>query len=88
MANIKSSAKRVLVSRVQAARNKADKSQLKTTIKKFDAATAEGNQENAEAAYKTAVKSVDRAVSKGLIHKNNAARKKSKMAAKINALGE
>ena len=88
MANIKSSAKRVLVSRVQAARNKADKSQLKTTIKKFDAATAAGNQENAEAAYKAAVKSVDRAVSKGLLHKNNAARKKSQMAVKMNSLGE
>ena len=88
MANIKSSAKRVLVSREQAARNKAEKSKLKTTIKKFNAATAEGNQENAEAAYKAAVKSVDRAASKGLIHKNNAARKKSQMAAKMNALGE
>ena len=50
MANIKSSAKRVLVSRAQAARNKADKSELKTTIKKFSTALAEGNQENAEAA--------------------------------------
>ena len=88
MANIKSSAKRVLVSREQAERNKANKSALKTTIKKFDAATAEGNKENAEAAYKAAVKSVDRAVSKGLIHKNNAARKKSQMAAKMNALAE
>ena len=88
MANIKSSAKRVLVSREQAARNKAEKSALKTMIKKFNAATADGNKENAEAAYKAAVKSVDRAVSKGLIHKNNAARKKSKMAAKINSLGE
>lgn len=88
MANIKSSAKRVLVSREQAARNKANKSQLKTTIKKFNAATAEGTRESAEAAYKAAVKSVDRAVSKGLIHKNNAARKKSQMAAKMNALGE
>ncbi|MBQ7737869.1 MAG: 30S ribosomal protein S20 [Oscillospiraceae bacterium] len=88
MANIKSSAKRVLVSREQAARNKANKSQLKTTIKKFNVALEEGNQENAEAAYKAAVKSVDRAVSKGLLHKNNAARKKSKMAAKINTLGE
>lgn len=88
MANIKSSAKRVLVSREQAARNKANKSQLKTTIKKFNAATAEGTRETAEAAYKAAVKSVDRAVSKGLLHKNNAARKKSQMAAKMNALGE
>lgn len=88
MANIKSSAKRVLVSREQAARNKAGKSRLKTTIKKFNAATAEGDRETAEAAYKAAVKSVDRAASKGLIHKNNAARKKSKMAAKLNAMGE
>ena len=88
MANIKSSAKRVLVSRERAARNKADKSELKTTLKKFDAAIADGNRENAEAAYKAAVKSVDRAVSKGLIHKNNAAHKKSKMAAKFNALAE
>ena len=68
MANIKSSAKRVLVSRVRAERNKADKSELKTTIKKFDAAATEGNKENAEAAYKAAVKTVDRAVSKGLLH--------------------
>ena len=88
MANIKSSAKRILVSRALAARNKADKSELKTTIKKFDTAVKEGNRESAEAAYKAAVKSVDRAVSKGLIHKNNAARKKSKMAAKVNALAK
>ena len=88
MANIKSSAKRVLVSRAYAARNKADRSALKTSIKKFDAAAAESNRENAEVAYKAAVKSVDRAVSKGLIHKNNAAHKKSKMAAKLNAMAE
>ena len=54
----------------------------------FDAAAEEGNQESAEAAYKAAVKSVDRAVSKGLLHKNNAARKKSQMALKMNALGK
>lgn len=89
MANIKSSAKRVLVARVRTARNKADKSALKTSIKKFEAAAAESeNKAAAEAAYKAAVKSVDRAVSKGLIHKNNAARKKSHMAAKFNALAE
>ena len=88
MANIKSSAKRVLVSRAYAVRNKADRSALKTSIKKFEAAAAESNRENAEVAYKAAVKSVDRAVSKGLIHKNNAAHKKSKMAAKLNAMAE
>ena len=88
MANIKSSAKRVLVSRARAARNKADRSALKTSIKKFEAAAAETDRENAEAAYKAAVKSVDRAASKGLIHKNKAARKKSQLAAKMNALAE
>lgn len=88
MANIKSSAKRVLVAREYAARNKANKSALKTSIKKFEAAAAGSDHENAEAAYKAAVKSIDRAVSKGLLHKNNAARKKSKMAAKFNALAE
>ena len=81
-------AKRVLVSRAYVARNKADRSALKTSIKKFEAAAAESNRENAEVAYKAAVKSVDRAVSKGLIHKNNAAHKKSKMAAKLNAMAE
>ena len=88
MANIKSSAKRVLVARVRTARNKADKSALKTSIKKFEAAAAESDKAAAELADKAAVKSVDRAVSKGLIHKNNAARKKSHMAAKFNALAE
>ncbi len=88
MANIKSSAKRVLVSRVQAARNKAERSALKTSLKKFETAAAEGNKESAETAYKAAVKSVDRAVSKGLLHKNNAAHKKSSMALLMNTLGE
>ena len=88
MANIKSSAKRVLVAKRNAERNKADRSALKTSIKKFEAAAAESNRENAEVAYKAAVKSVDRAVSKGLLHKNNAARKKSQMAGKLNALAE
>lgn len=86
MANIKSSAKRVLVALRNNERNKADRSELKTSIKKFEAAVAGSDRENAEVAYKAAVKSVDRAVSKGLIHKNNAARKKSKMAAKFNAM--
>ena len=88
MANIKSSAKRVLVAKRNNERNKAERSALKTTIKKFEAAAAESDRANAEVAYKAAVKSVDRAVSKGLIHKNNAAHKKSGMATKMNALAE
>jgi len=87
MPNIKSSAKRALIGKVRNARNKADRSALKTTLKKFDAAAAGGDSEAAAASYKLAVKSVDRAVSKGLIHKNNAAHKKSKMALKMNQLG-
>ena len=86
MANIKSSAKRVLVSRVRAERNKADKSALKTTLKKFEAAVAEGNREQADSAYQAAVQSIDKAAGKGILHKNTAARKKSQITLKMNKL--
>ena len=59
---------------------------MKTNIKKFDAAAAEGNNDQTIQAYKAAVKTVDRAASKGLIHKNKAARKKSALTLKLNAL--
>ena len=72
MPNIKSAKKRVALSKVANERNKMDKSALKTTIKKFDAAVAEGNREQA--------------VNKGILHKNNAARKKSSMTLKMNAM--
>ena len=88
MPNIKSAIKRVKVTEKKNLRNRMVKSAMKTQLKKFEAAAAESNRENAEVAYKAAVKSVDRAVSKGLIHKNNAAHKKSKMAAKLNAMAE
>ena len=86
MPNIKSAKKRVLVSKVNNERNKADKSVLKSTLKKFDAAVAAGNQEQADSAYKAAVKTIDKAVSKGIIHKNNAARKKSSITLKLNKM--
>ena len=86
MPNIKSAKKRVLVSKVSNERNKADKSVLKSTLKKFDAAVAAGNQEQADSAYKAAVKTIDKAVSKGIIHKNNAARKKSGITLKLNKM--
>ena len=66
--------------------NKAAKSALKTDIKKFEAAVVEGNRSEAEGAYKVAVKAVDKAVVKGLLHKNNAAHKKSAMTIKLNKL--
>ena len=88
MANIKSSAKRDLKSKELRAKNRAEKTALKTTMKKFEAAVNEGNKEAAADAYKVAVKTVDRAAGKGLLHKNNAAHKKSAMAGKLNEMGK
>ena len=62
------------------------KSELKTTLKKFDAAIAGGDKAEATAAYTTAVKAVDQAAAKHLLHKNNASNKKSKMTTKLNGM--
>ena len=86
MPNIKSAKKRVLVNQAKAMQNKAAKSALKTDIKKFEAAVAEGNRSEADVAYKVAVKAVDKAAVKGLLHKNNAAHKKSSMTIKLSKL--
>ena len=86
--NIKSAKKRVLVIEAKTARNRSAKSALKTDLKKFDAAVAEGNRSEADAAYKVAVKAVDRAAAKGLIHKNKAANKKSQLTIKLNAIAQ
>ena len=88
MPNIKSAEKRMLTSRANNLKNKAARSLLKTNMKKFDAAAAGGDREEAESAYKTAVKTVDRAAARGLIHKNNASRKKSDLALKLNKVGK
>ena len=84
MANIKSAKKRVKVIATKTLQNQIFKSQLRTAIKKFLAAVQAGNKTEAEAAYKLAVKKVDQAVGQGLLHKNNAARKKSALATKLN----
>lgn len=86
MPNIKSAKKRVELSKVAYENNKADKSELKTAIKKFEASLVAGDRAAAEAAYKLAVKKVDQAVIKGILHKNAAARKKSSMTLKLNKL--
>ena len=86
MPNIKSSKKDVLRIKVGYEKNMADKSELKTIIKKFEAAIAGGERAVAEAAYAQAVKAVDQAVSKGILHKNTAARKKSSMTLQLNKL--
>jgi len=86
MANIKSSAKRALLIEKATLKNKSAKSLMKTNIRKFDAAASSDDRETAESAYKTAVKTVDRAATKGLIHKNKAARRKSSLTKKLNAV--
>ena len=86
MPNIKSAIKRVGLSQVAYEKNKADKTALKTVIKKFDASLVEGDRAAAESAYKAAVVAVDKAVGKGLLHKNTAARKKSSMTLQLNKL--
>ncbi len=83
MPNIKSAKKRVLVTKTKAARNKSAKSALKTSIKRANAAIEE-NTADKEAAVKAAVAKIDRAAAKGLIHKNNAAHKKSALQVKLN----
>ena len=87
MANIKSSKKDVISSKIAYEKNKANKTALKTILKKFEASRGSGDKTAAEAAYKVAVKAVDKAVGKGLLHKNNAARKKSSMTLQLNKLG-
>ena len=78
MPNIKSAKKRVLVTEGKTLQNQSFKSSYKTTMKKYEAAVASGNKADAEAAYKAAVKKIDTAVTKNIIHKNTAARKKSR----------
>lgn len=83
MPNIKSAKKRVKVSKVRTDRNKARNSALKTAIKKANVAI-ETNDANKEVLVKAAVKKIDQAAAKGLIHKNNAARKVSALSSKLN----
>ena len=86
MPNIKSSKKDVIRSKIAYEKNKADKSAMKTAIKKFEAALETADRAVAEAAYKQAVVLVDKAVDKGILHKNTAARKKSSMTLRLNKL--
>ena len=86
MPNIKSSKKDVISSKIAYEKNKANKTALKTVLKKFDAALESGDKAAAEAAYKLAVKAVDQGVNKGIMNKNAAARKKSSLTLKLNKL--
>jgi small subunit ribosomal protein S20 len=86
LANIKSAKKRIKVTAVKTLRNKAVKTQLKTEIKKYEAALETGDKAVAENAYKAAIKKLDQAAAYGIIHKNEVAHKKSQFTKKLNAL--
>ncbi len=83
MPNIKSAKKRTLVIAKKTLKNKMIKSDLKTAIKKADAAIAE-NADNKADAVKVAIKKIDMACTKGILHKNTAARRKSGLTTRLN----
>ena len=86
MANIKSAKKRILVAATRTARNKSIRSEVKTAIKKVEAAVAENNKAAAIENLKAATSVIEAAASKGVYHKNNAARKVSRLAKLVNGI--
>ncbi len=87
MANIKSAKKRIKVIAKKTLRNKMIKSQTKTAIKKVLNAAALGSKEDAKVALVNAVRAIDKATTKGVFHKNNASRKKSRLTKFVNKIG-
>lgn len=86
MPNIKSAKKRVKVSALKRAANMSKRSALKTALKKSASSIAAGDLNNAKTDLTAAVKKLDEAVTKGIIHKNQAARRKSRLTKKFNSL--
>jgi len=86
VANIKSQIKRNRQNEKRRLRNKSVKSALKTSVRKFNEATAAGDAEQAAALLKDASRKLDKAVSKGVIHKNQAANRKSAIAKRLKSL--
>lgn len=86
MPNIKSAKKRVLVNQTKAMQNKMFRTAMKTDMKKYQAAVAAGDTAAAQETYKIAVKKIDQAAARGIIHKNAAARKKSQFTKALNKM--
>lgn len=86
MANIKSAKKRILVSETKAARNKAIRSRVKTACKKVEAAVAAGDKAAANTVLNATISEIESACSKGVYHKNTAARKVSRLTKAVNAM--
>ncbi|MGP4111021.1 30S ribosomal protein S20 [Streptomyces sp. 4N509B] len=86
MANIKSQIKRIKTNEKARLRNQSIRSEVKTAIRRTREAVATGDYDKAEAARRVASRKLDKAVSKGVLHRNNAANKKSSLASQVNAL--
>ncbi len=86
MANIKSQKKRILTNEKARLRNKAVKSELRTLVRRVREAAAAGDSESAQTALRDASRKLDKAVSKGVIHRNQAANRKSALAQKVSSI--
>lgn len=86
MANIKSSKKRALTNEKARQRNQAVRAAVRTEIRKLRATVAEGDKTAAESQLRIASRALDKSVSKGVFHRNNAANKKSNLAAAVNKM--
>jgi len=84
--NIQSAKKRVRQTITRRARNMSQRSSMRTAVKSLEASLEAGDKDAATKAYKDAARALDKAVTKGLLHKNNAARKKSRLNARVKAL--
>jgi small subunit ribosomal protein S20 len=86
VANIKSQKKRILTNEKARLRNKAVKSELRTLVRRVREAAAAGDSESAQTALRDASRKLDKAVSKGVIHRNQAANRKSALAQKVSSI--
>lgn len=84
--NTRSAEKRMRVTATRTLRNRMIRSRMKTAIRRYHAAVAEGNLETATAMFRQAVSQIDRAAAKGVIHPNQASRRKARLAARLNGL--
>lgn len=86
MANTRSAQKRIRVTARRTLRNRMIKSRMRTIIKRYEAALAEGDLQTSEELYKKVTSTIDRAAAKGVIHKNEASRRKARLAKRLNAM--
>lgn len=86
LANIKSAIKRIKTNEQNRVRNASDKSAMRTAMKKVELAVANNNVDEAKEALTVAIRKIDKAVTKGFLHRNSAARYKSRLAKKVNSL--